>query len=154
MGGESKSVKKRNAAAAEKAKAEMEAQLKSQLEKSVDEYRTYQKDVGKNYESRNVLLTQKEENEVVKKELSLLEEDGVVFKLVGPVLVKQDRSGAQENVEKRLEYIDGEITRADKVVVELETKMENIKTEIGKIQAKARGEDEEESKGEDDGEDA
>ena len=41
-------------------------------------------------------------------ELSLLEDDAVVHKLVGPVLVRQDVSEARLTVQKRLEYISKE----------------------------------------------
>jgi chaperonin cofactor prefoldin len=41
-------------------------------------------------------------------ELERLEPDAGVFKLVGPVLVRQDLVEARANVTKRLEYISGE----------------------------------------------
>jgi prefoldin beta subunit len=49
------------------------------------------------------------ENEMVKKELNLLDEEDVVYKLVGPVLVKEDTAEAKMNVEKRLEFINKEM---------------------------------------------
>lgn len=42
-------------------------------------------------------------------ELELLEDDANVFKLIGPVLVKQDLAEAKANVNKRLEYITAEL---------------------------------------------
>ncbi len=42
-------------------------------------------------------------------ELELLEEDANVFKLIGPVLVKQDLAEAKANVNKRIEYILAEL---------------------------------------------
>ena len=39
----------------------------------------------------------------------LLEADAVVYKLVGPVLVKQDLDEARQTVEKRLVYITKEV---------------------------------------------
>ena len=41
-------------------------------------------------------------------ELERLEPDAGVFKLVGPVLIRQDLVEARANVTKRLEYISGE----------------------------------------------
>jgi len=35
--------------------------------------------------------------------------DNMVFKLMGPVLVKQDQTEAKNNVETRLEFIRGEM---------------------------------------------
>jgi prefoldin beta subunit len=48
------------------------------------------------------------ENNGVKEELNLLESDANVFKLIGPVLVKQDLEEAHQNVSKRIDYITGE----------------------------------------------
>ena len=43
------------------------------------------------------------------KELDLLNEDTNVYKLIGPVLVKQDLAEANANVRKRIEYISAEL---------------------------------------------
>ena len=42
-------------------------------------------------------------------EMDILEEDATVYKLIGPVLVKQDLSEAKQTVEKRLDYISKEM---------------------------------------------
>jgi len=44
-----------------------------------------------------------------KKEFKELKDDAVIYKLIGPVLVKQDKADATQNVDKRLEYINGEM---------------------------------------------
>lgn len=54
-------------------------------------------------------MTQLNENAMVKKELELLEDDGDVFKLIGPALVKQPKSEALSNIEKRIEFISAEM---------------------------------------------
>ena len=43
-------------------------------------------------------------------EMTLLEEGARVYKLIGPVLVKQDAEEASQNVAKRLDYIKGELS--------------------------------------------
>ena len=43
------------------------------------------------------------------KEMDHLEDDAVVYKLVGPVLVRQELSEARQTVEKRLDYISKEL---------------------------------------------
>ncbi len=58
--------------------------------------------------SRQQLDSQLTENNGVKEELNLLESDANVFKLIGPVLVKQDLEEARQNVSKRIDYITGE----------------------------------------------
>ena len=46
-------------------------------------------------------------------ELSLLEDDAGVYKLVGPALIKQDPVEAKSNVQKRLDYINSELARLE-----------------------------------------
>ena len=43
-------------------------------------------------------------------EFATLTPNNVVYKLVGPVLVKQDQAEAKNNVDKRLEFIRGEMS--------------------------------------------
>ena len=42
-------------------------------------------------------------------EFASLTEDNTVYKLVGPVLVKQDQAEAKQNVDTRLEFIKSEM---------------------------------------------
>lgn len=42
-------------------------------------------------------------------EMELLGDDAVVFKMMGPVLVKQELSEAKQTVSKRLDYINKEM---------------------------------------------
>ena len=51
----------------------------------------------------------KYENEQVKVELDLADDNDVVYKLVGPVLMKEDLSEARSTVEKRIEFINKEM---------------------------------------------
>ena len=43
------------------------------------------------------------------KELDRLDADDTVYKLVGPVLVKQDLTESKQNIAKRIEYITAEM---------------------------------------------
>ena len=54
-------------------------------------------------------MSQRNENDMVFKELNILDDDAKVFKLIGPVLLKQDLDEAKTNVEKRLQYINDEM---------------------------------------------
>ena len=56
-------------------------------------------------QSKARFLQQKSENELVRDELGL-DEGANVFKVVGPVLFKQDYDDVKENVQKRLERGD------------------------------------------------
>ena len=66
--------------------------------------------------------------------------DAAVFKLVGPVLAKQDVSEAKTNVEKRIEYITKEIDRMDKLEADFQAKVENGRKTIIKLQEDMRRE--------------
>jgi len=54
---------------------------------------------------RQGLLTQLNENQSVKAELDLLEDGADVYKLVGPVMLKQSKEDALATVESRVEMI-------------------------------------------------
>jgi len=61
------------------------------------------------------LVEKKSENELVLQEFKLMSVDASVYKLVGPVLAKQDVAESRTNVEKRIEFITKEIERMDKL---------------------------------------
>ncbi len=85
----------------------------------------------KNVASRTQLESQLQENEMVKKEFDLIQEDGTVFKLIGPVLVKQDLVEARTNVDKRIEFITNGIKDVETKLKELETAQEKKQAEVG-----------------------
>ncbi|KAH3675907.1 hypothetical protein OGATHE_001505, partial [Ogataea polymorpha] len=61
--------------------------------------------------NRQTLETQHQENLIVLKEFDLLKDESAepkVYKLTGSVLLPQDFSEAEMNVEKRLEFIKAE----------------------------------------------
>ncbi|KAL9268743.1 Prefoldin subunit 6-like protein [Drosera capensis] len=99
-------------------------ELQRDLENKANDLRKLQKDIGKNHEVRKKYTVQLGENELVLKELELLKEDANVYKLIGPVLVKQDLAEANANVKKRIEYISAEL----KVVVNI---CDSAETSVG-----------------------
>ena len=72
--------------------------------------------------ARQQAQQQLSENEMVLKELELLEDEAKVYKLVGPVLMKQDLVEARGNVEKRLDYIRAESERLEKAAEVMQKK--------------------------------
>jgi prefoldin beta subunit len=46
---------------------------------------------------------------MVRNELNFMEEGDVIYKLVGPILVKQQHEEAKMNVDKRVEFIGNEM---------------------------------------------
>lgn len=63
--------------------------------------------------SRQQLETQYQENKIVLDEFNYLNEDSKIYKLTGPVLLPQDYNEAKINVNKRIEFIQEEIKRAE-----------------------------------------
>ena len=101
-------------------------------------------DIARNHQTRQKFTQQQHENELVlqvrtaapcwprqawlhlylimMQELELLEEDSNIYKLIGPVLIRQDPLEAKSNVKKRLEFIQGELDRVDSQLKKLEDK--------------------------------
>jgi prefoldin beta subunit len=60
-------------------------------------------------QARQKLESQQQENKNVQKEFSKLTDESNIYKLVGPVLLKQEKSEAVIAVEGRLQFIDKEM---------------------------------------------
>ncbi|KAK0579085.1 hypothetical protein LWI29_020745 [Acer saccharum] len=109
-------------------------ELQRELENKANDLSKLQKDIAKNHQVRKKYTIQLGENELVLKELGLLNEGANVYKLIGPVLVKQDLAEANANVRKRIEYISAELKRLDATVQDLEEKQNSKKEAIFKVQ--------------------
>ncbi|CAE7381203.1 PFDN6 [Symbiodinium sp. CCMP2456] len=94
-----------------------------EMQKELDKFKGMQEGLQKDYEARMGLIAQQQETELVKQEFDSIEEDAVVYKLVGPVMVKQNVDDAKANVAKRLEYISGELDRSNKIIGEKEKEL-------------------------------
>lgn len=68
-------------------------------------------------------------------ELELLDEDSNIYKLIGPVLIKQDPLEATSNVKKRLEFIQGELDRVDSQLKKLEDKQSKRQATVSECQS-------------------
>ncbi|XP_069602389.1 prefoldin subunit 6 [Ranitomeya imitator] len=112
----------------------MAAQLQEKLQAEVTKYQQVQKDISSNMSVRQKLEVQLTENNIVKDELALLDDSNTVYKLVGPVLVKQDLEEAKSTVDKRLQYINGEIKRFETLLKDLEQRSEEQRTSLTKLQ--------------------
>ncbi|KAK1426636.1 hypothetical protein QVD17_15313 [Tagetes erecta] len=109
-------------------------ELQKELEAKANDLSKIQKDISKNHQVRKKYTIQLGENELVLKELDLLNDDANVYKLIGPVLVKQDLAEANANVRKRIEYISAELKRLDSTLQDLEEKQNSKKEAIFKLQ--------------------
>ncbi|KAF8541922.1 prefoldin subunit 6 [Trichophaea hybrida] len=105
------------------------------LQTLTDEFQNLQKDLSSVVEARQKLESQLQENKSVQKEFAGLDDNAKIYKLVGPVLLKQDKTEAVMNVDKRLEFIEAEIKRIEGQITELGTKQEKKKMEILQLQS-------------------
>ncbi|CAI5651494.1 prefoldin subunit 6 [Oreochromis niloticus] len=108
--------------------------IQKKLKVEVEKYAQMQKEVSKSMSARQKLETQLTENNIVKEELDLLDSSNTVYKLIGPVLVKQDLDEAKATVAKRLEYINGEIQRYETLLKDMEKKSEQHREVLSSLQ--------------------
>ncbi|KIS70945.1 tubulin-binding prefolding complex subunit YKE2 [Mycosarcoma maydis] len=108
------------------------------MEAAVTEYQKLQDSFQTAVEARQQLDSQLRENEQVAREFSKLKQDNQVYKLIGPVLVKQDQVEAKSNVEKRIEFIKAEIDRVEAQIKDFTEKTDKKKIEIVALQTKAQ----------------
>lgn len=116
----------------------------AKFEEEVKKLRTIQKQIQELVKQREVLGTQKNENELVRRELDVIEaqpeeEKDQVFKLVGPVMIKQDLADARDTIAKRLEYINKEIESRQAQIKDLQQKAVQQQAVIQQMQAKLAG---------------
>merc|ERR1711953_925436 len=71
-------------------------------------------------------------------QLDLLGEDSVVYKLLGPVLVKQDKEEAVSTVKNRADYMENELKSCEKSLIEIGKRMEKEQAALTDLQIKAQ----------------
>ncbi len=88
-------------------------QMANAVDAEIASFRTLQEELQKLRSDQQLLMQQQSENEMVKQELDFIDENdsgnSQVYKLVGPVLMKNELSDAKQTVEQRLELITGEL---------------------------------------------
>ncbi|EEY55915.1 uncharacterized protein PITG_08660 [Phytophthora infestans T30-4] len=110
------------------------AELKEQVDTEMARYRALQDEVQVLATQRQTYAQQANENDMVKKELDLLDDEAKVYKLVGPVLLKQDADEAKSNVNKRLEFINNELNKVNSKIEAKEKEAVGIRNNISNMQ--------------------
>ncbi|PHH62043.1 hypothetical protein CDD81_7599 [Ophiocordyceps australis] len=113
------------------------AETQAHMQSLSDEFQKLQEDLQQIVASRQQLEGQKQENVGVQKEFDKLGEEETIYKLVGPVLLQQDKVEAESTVKGRLDFIGSEIERLEKQIKETQDKLEKKKMEIVQAQATA-----------------
>jgi len=114
------------------------ASTQQHLQGLSEEYQKLQTELQNIVQSRQKLESQQQENKGVQKEFASLDDDANIYKLVGPVLLKQDKTEAVMAVNGRLEFIENEIKRVEKQITETQEKSDGLRTEIIEAQTVAQ----------------
>ena len=83
--------------------------LQSEMNDHVKTLQSCQTRMSSLITQRAKLLSQQHENEMVQQEFTHLRPNDNVYKLVGPVLIKQDIDEAKANVQNRLKFFKAEM---------------------------------------------
>ncbi|KAM3070039.1 Prefoldin subunit 6 [Clarireedia jacksonii] len=109
------------------------------LQALTEQYSKLQEELQTSISSRQKLESQQQENKSVQKEFSALDADSNIYKLVGPVLLKQDKTEAIMAVDGRLEFIEKEIKRVESAIKDIQDKSDGLKMEIIQLQSATQG---------------
>ncbi|XP_067642696.1 probable prefoldin subunit 6 [Eurosta solidaginis] len=110
------------------------AALVKKLQSELEAYQNLQKTCVKLVKQRTLLESQLNENKCVLDELNLLGPENKVYKLYGPVLVKQDLEDSRQNVGKRIEYISKELKSSNDTLENMEKDMTKHREAVQKLQ--------------------
>ncbi|EDW70823.1 probable prefoldin subunit 6 [Drosophila virilis] len=110
------------------------AALYKKMQTEVESYQNLQKSCVKIVKQRALLESQLNENKCVLDELNLLGPDNKVYKLFGPVLVKQELEDSRQNVGKRIEYISKELKSSTDTLENMEKDMLKHREAVSKYQ--------------------
>ncbi|KAI9844930.1 MAG: hypothetical protein M1837_005216 [Sclerophora amabilis] len=106
------------------------AEPQKQLQALSEEFQKLQTAI----EARQKLESQQQESRGVQKEFNILAPEANIYKLVGPVLLKQERSEAVAAVDGRLDFIEKEIKRVERQIADTQSKSESKKMEVYQLQ--------------------
>ncbi|KKZ59841.1 prefoldin beta subunit [[Emmonsia] crescens] len=111
------------------------ADPQKQLQVLSDDYQKLETELQEIVQAREKLEAQQQENKSVQKEFNSLESDANIYKLVGPILLKQDKRDAMMAVDGRLDFIEKEITRIENQINDIQEQSEKKKIEIIQLQS-------------------
>merc|ERR1711990_44908 len=112
----------------------MQKGLEAQVEK-VNKFNKEKENVGKRIGQFEAQLS---ETKVVFSELEILKEDAIVYKLLGPVLVKQDRDEALTTVKTRSSYMESELKKCETSLIDIGKKLAREQSELQDLHVKSQ----------------
>lgn len=108
--------------------------MAAEIDEEVAKFRQVQEDLNKVRNDLQIVLGQLAENEMVQQELNLLDSNANIYKMVGPVLIKNSHGDAKDTVKKRLEFITSEKDRLETRAKDLEQKGMGISQKVQQMQ--------------------
>jgi prefoldin beta subunit len=111
------------------------ASMAAAVDEEVTKYRSLEEDIIQKRGQLRHLLSQQNENEMVKQELGLLSDNAVVYKMVGPVLLKNELDDAKMTVNKRLEFISGEVKKVESSLEQMEKHATEVARKVNEMQS-------------------
>ncbi|RAK78734.1 tubulin-binding prefolding complex subunit YKE2 [Aspergillus fijiensis CBS 313.89] len=106
------------------------ADAQKKMQALSDEFQQLQTELDGLVDARQKLESQQQENLGVQKEFDSLDDESNIYKLIGPVLLKQDKTEAVMAVNGRLEFIEKEIKRIEGQIQENQDKADKKRTEV------------------------
>eukprot|EP00484_Ammonia_sp_Unknown_P024670 CAMPEP_0197032824 /NCGR_PEP_ID=MMETSP1384-20130603/11392_1 /TAXON_ID=29189 /ORGANISM="Ammonia sp." /LENGTH=134 /DNA_ID=CAMNT_0042462531 /DNA_START=23 /DNA_END=427 /DNA_ORIENTATION=+ len=100
----------------------------------VENYKSLKVQTAEKFEKRTRLDTTKNENSLLMDELSLLDDDAVVYKKSGPILVKVELEEAKTDVANKIRIIEDQIKQIDTQIKNIENKMKDKESKIQTMQ--------------------
>jgi prefoldin beta subunit len=107
----------------------------AEIDEEIANFRNIQEQLQRVQNDLQLVMGQLTENEMVSSELDLLDSSTNVYKMVGPVLIKNSLDDARDTVSKRLEFITAEKKRLEDKATELETRGKAISQKVQQMQA-------------------
>lgn len=109
--------------------------MSAAVDTQIAKFRTLQEELTKLRGDQQTLMSQHTENEMVQHELNILDSNNdVVYKKVGPVLMKHDLTEAKQTVQKRLEFISAEMAKVEKKIQEKEQSAQDTAMKVQEMQ--------------------
>ncbi|KAJ0426302.1 Prefoldin [Aspergillus carlsbadensis] len=106
------------------------ADPQKQMQALSNEYEALQTELDGLVDARQKLESQQQENKSVETEFNSLDDDANIYKQIGPVLLKQDKTEALMAVNGRLEFIEKEIQRIEGQIKDNQDKSDKKRTEV------------------------
>ena len=110
--------------------------MAAEIDAEIANFRALQEQLQRARNDLQMVLGQQTENEMVLQELELLESGSNVYKMVGPVLIRNTLEDATDTVKKRIEFITSERKRLEEKSKELETLGNEKALKVQEMQAK------------------